>query len=659
MNATEAVHQIVFRWDADHAVGGAGVGPVAWSGNRDGLKPLYRRIAPLLRVPDETARESLARVELPAEAGAERSVLLLRRIPDRDRGGRPSTCSHALLGSASVLTPGRCLGLHDWRWEGSGINLREAEGRTLDCVPARTLWAAADRTAPALTERTGRFPEELTAVLAERLRRPRRRLSVLDHTGGEGPVPVLWGLRQLVGPALPDSWSFATHDTRDGGPFRYVFVPRWPKTATQDQQLTRLDPARAVRGTSGGEGPDDGPPDHGDQARDAAQRLVEHYLEYRYDPEALRETRRALAERHVFEQERLDERVRLVHEALKWLSHAVDHRRSRTDPPPRETAYDRPAEAPYDDRVFDHMRQDQEQQTYRRAYESPDRPAYDRETYDRPREDRTQPYDPPYEERAGQSYDPRQAVRADSGFPRDVTADVLRRALHQNGDDAARYLHNSTDDVLLEVLEDGLPAAQADRAARVLVDRAPHRPATGIRVVCERLLLAHLFLGPGGGHRDEDPVTGPDGRMRVRTAVLLYDELVRPYTEQGSAPGLLPRFLPELWHGHGGRGRAVLRQLLDDGRPTGFGDKGWKALFDTATRTAAQPEREETRPARPPARGTGRGFRLPARRSRDTRPPDDPYGGTDDTAGRLWLMALLILIVVPVILIGVIALAGS
>ncbi|WP_050515000.1 hypothetical protein [Streptomyces rimosus] len=657
MNATETVHQIVFRWDADHAVGGAGVGPVAWSGNRDGLEPIYRRIAPLLRVPDETARESLARVELPAEAGHEKSVLLIRRIPDRDRGGRPSTCSHALLGSASVLTPGRCLGLHDWRWEGSGVNLREVEGRTLDCVPARTLWTAADRTAPALTERTGRFPEELTAVLAERLRRPRRRLSVLDRTGGEGPVPVLWGLRQLVGPALPDSWSFATHDTRDGGPFRYVFVPRWPVSATQDQQLTRLDPARAGRATSGGDGPDDGPPDHGGQARDAAERLVDHYLEHRYDPEALRETRRALAERRVFEQERLDERVRLVHEALKWLSHAVDHRRSRTD------RADGPArEAAYDDRVFDHLRQDQEQRPYRRGHGGQDRPAYDPQAYDRAqpydraREDRAQPYDPPdtpYEERGGQSHDPRQAVRAGTGFPRDVTAEVLRRALHQNGDDAARYLHNSTDEVLLEVLEGALPAAQADRAARVLADRAPHRTVHDARAVCERLLLAHLFLGPGGGYRDEDPVTGPDGRMRVRTAVLLYDELVRPYAEQGSAPGLLPRVLAELWHGHGGRGRAVLRQLLDDGRPTGFGDKGWKALFDTATRTTAP---QETAPAPRPA---ARGFRLPGRRSRDTRPPDDPYGREDDTAGRLWVTALLMLIAVAVILIAVIALAGS
>ncbi|MFH8410813.1 hypothetical protein ACH4FX_39480 [Streptomyces sp. NPDC018019] len=651
MNATEAVHQIVFRWDADHAVGGAGVGPVAWSGNREGLEPIYRKVAPLLRVPGDAARESLARVELPGEAGHERSVLLIRRIPDQDRGGRPSTCSHALLGSASVLTPGRCLGLHDWRWEGSGINLREVEGRTLECVPAPALWAAADRAAPALTERAGRFPEELTAVLAERLRRPRSRLSVLDRTGGEGPVPVLWGLRQLLGPALPGSWSFATHDTRDGGPFRYVFVPRWPVSATQDQQLTRLDPARPGLGTSG-----DGLPDHGDPAGNAALQLVEHYLEHRYDPEALRATRRALAERHVFEQERLDERVRLVHEALKWLSHAVGHRRSRTEradvtrEPSREEPYDRARETPYDDRVFDHMREDQEQPPYRRAYD-----GRDRQPHDRPREDRGQSYDtscdPPYEERGGRPRDPRQAVRAGTGLARDATAEVLLTALHRDGEDAARYLHSSSDDVLLEVLEGGLPAAQADRVAHALIDRAPRRTAPDAHAVCERLLLARLFLGPWSGHRDEDPVTGPDGRMRVRTAVLLYDELVRPYGEQGSVPGLLQRVLPDLWDGHDGRGRAVLRHLLEDGRPTGFGDKGWKALFDTATR---QPQETPRTP-----RSTVRAFRRTDRRSRHSRPPDTADNTPEDQAGKLWVAALLMLIAVAVILIAVILVAGS
>ncbi|MFH8343978.1 hypothetical protein [Streptomyces sp. NPDC018045] len=665
MSGTDApVHQIVFRWDADHAVGGAGVGPVAWSGNRTGLQPIYRKVASLLSVPGDGARESLARVELRGEPGHESSVLLIRRIPGQDRGGRPSTCSHALLGSASVLTPARCLGLHTWRWEGSGVNLREVEGRSLECVPPQALREATERAAPALTDRTEQFAGELTAVLAGRLREPRQRLSVLDHTGGDGPVPVLWAVWNLAGRALP-GWSFATHDTRDGGPFRYVFVPRWPVSATQDQQLTRLDPAR---------------PDHDDPAEEAASRLVEHYLDIRYDPGALKETRRALAEQHVFGAERPDERVRLVYEALKWLSHAGGHRRARTDrvAEPREPLYDRAREERYesagrDDRVYDNPGHDG------RAYESTghDGRTYDNPVFDNMRHDQEPPPRRAPEQQAGPpqragdldrvSAPPvSRAVRAGTGLVRGVSAGELRQALHGNG--AEDYLADSADSVLLEVLGSGLPAEQADRVARVLIARAPHRTAADALEVCGRVLRAQLFLDPYGGRRDDDPVTGPDGRERVRTAVRLYDGLVRPHSEQGSVPGLLRQILPDLWHGHHGQGREVLGHLLADGRPTGFGDQGWRALFEAVTRTAAAsatmtaPPGHEEQPRgvrRFAGRAVGRGLRLPARRPRPGRPPDDAPDRTEATAGRIWVGALLMVIAVAVTLIAVIALAGS
>ncbi|MEV5596699.1 hypothetical protein [Streptomyces sp. NPDC052496] len=676
MSGTDApVHQIVFRWDADLAVGGAGVGPVAWSGNRAGLEPIYRKVASLLSVPGDKARENLARVELRGEPGHESSVLLIRRIPDQDRGGRPSTTSHALLGSASVLTPARCLGLHAWRWDGSDINLREAEGRSLECVPAQVLRAATEPEAPALTERAGLFAGELTAVLTERLRAPRRRLSVLDHTDGDGPVHVLWALWNLAGRALP-GWSFATHDTRDARPFRYVFVPEWPVSATRDQQLTRLDPARPGRG---GDGRDGRVPDHGDQAGEAAARLAEHYLEIRHDPGALRGTRDALAERHVFEEERLDERVRLVHEALKWLSHAGSHRRTRTDraTEPREPRYDRSRTERYDtayegrayeDRSYEDRADDGRTYESRahddRPYEN--QPHDDRSYENQPHGDRfyeNQPHDTAVFDHMRQDQE-RSAVRAGTGLVREVTAGELRRALHHK--DAGDYLDAGADRVLLEVLEGGLPAEQADRVAETLVLRAPHRSAADAQEVCERLLRAHLFLGPYGEDRDEDPVSGPDGRRRVAAAVHLYNELVRPYGERGGTPGLLRHVLPDLWHGHQGRGRAMLRQLIADGRSTGFGDQGWRALFEAATHpaTTATAVREEPPPGRTTGRFrlTGRRFRDPRSRDRqsgDSRPPDDVYGRAEDAAGKLWVTALLALIAVAVILIAVILVAGS
>ncbi|MEU4203646.1 hypothetical protein AB0B79_14380 [Streptomyces sp. NPDC039022] len=693
MSGTDApVHQIVFRWDADLAVGGAGVGPVAWSGNRDGLGPIYRKVATLLSVPGDGARESLARVELRGERGAESSVLLIRRIPGQDHGGRPTTCSHALLGSPSVLTPGRCLGLHSWRWEGSGIDLLEAEGRSLECVPAQALRAATERAAPELTERARLFDAELTTVLAGRLREPRQRLSVRDHTGGDGPVHVLWALWNLTGRALP-GWSFATHDTRDGGPFRYVFVPRWPVSATQDQQLTRLDPAR---------------PDHGDPAGEAAAGLAEHYMEIRHDPGALRETRRALAELHVFEKERLDERVRLVHEALKWLSHAGDHRRTRTGrtAEPREPLYDRAREEqrydsaayggqPYDATVFDNMRQDQDQErpTRRRTPDQGRDQDWDRDRgqdrdqgQDRDRgrgRDRGQDrgHDRDHDRQAyersrdggdGRSYDrpASPAVRADAGLARGVSAQVLDDVLRRDGTEAGEYLANSADRVLLEVLGGGLPAQQADRVARVLILRAPHRSAADAHELGERLLRARLFLGPHGDRRAEYPVTGPADQGRVHTAVRLYDGLVRPYGDQGQIPALLRQVLPDLWNGDQGLGREALGHLLDDGRPTGFGEQGWRALFGAATHTvpettAASSVREEPRRGVRgfAGRSAGRGLRSWVPRSRGGRAPGgarDPDPDRDEApAGRIWVGALLMVVAVAVIMIAVIALTGS
>ncbi|MFF3274779.1 hypothetical protein ACFYWU_28200 [Streptomyces chrestomyceticus] len=687
MSGTDApVHQIVFRWDADLAVGGAGVGPVAWSGNRDGLGPIYRKVATLLSVPGDGARESLARVELRGERGAESSVLLIRRIPGQDHGGRPTTCSHALLGSPSVLTPGRCLGLHTWRWEGSGIDLLAVEGRSLECVPAQALRAATERAAPELTERAGQFEAELTAVLAGRLREPRQRLSVLNRTGGDAPVHVLWALRNLAGRALP-GWSFATHDTRDSGPFRYVFVPSWPVSATQDQQVTRLDPARPSRG----DGRDGRPPDHGDPAGEAAARLVEHYMEIRHHPGALRETRGALAERHVFEEERLDERVRLVHEALKWLSHAGDHRRTRKGrtAEPREPLYDRAREEQrydsggyggqtYDAAVFDNMRQDQGQgqgqgrgQSYDPSYDSPATPASSASSGSS----------------ASFASFASQAVRADEGFARGVSAQVLDGVLRRDGTEAGEYLANSSDRVLLEVLGGGLPAQQADRVARVLILRAPHRSAADAQELGERVLRARLFLGPFGDRRAEYPLAGPDGQGRVHTAVRLYDGLVRPYGDQGELPGLLRQVLPDLWHGDRGLGREVLGLLLDDGRPTGFGEQGWRALFGAVTHTgpshtgpshtgpphtgpatmAAAPVREEPRRGVRgfAGRSGGRGLRSYVPGFRGGRAPDgvrDPERDRDREAapaGQIWVGALLMVVAVAMIMIAVIAVTSS
>ncbi|MFK8849781.1 hypothetical protein [Streptomyces sp. Ac-502] len=155
----------------------------------------------------------------------------------------------------------------------------------------------------------------------------------------------------------------------------------------------------------------------------------------------------------------------------------------------------------------------------------------------------------------------------------------------------------------------------------------------------------------------------------------LYDGLVRPYGDQGQAPGLLRQVLPDLWHGDHGLGREMLAHLLDDGRPTGFGEQGWRALFEAATHTgttmpAAAPVREEPgRGARRFAarRSAGRGLRSRVPRFRGGRAPDgdpdpdpDPDRDRDEApAGQIWVGALLMVVAVAVIMIAVLAVTGS
>ncbi|MDT3395535.1 hypothetical protein RKE29_02535 [Streptomyces sp. B1866] len=268
-------------------------------------------------------------------------------------------------------------------------------------------------------------------------------------------------------------------------------------------------------------------------------------------------------------------------------------------------------------------------------------------------------------------------------------ARTLREALRRGGGALPEALWEADDGALLAALDERLPA---DRAARVVVElvrRAPERRPEAADAVCERVLTAGLYLDAVSGPwpADGGPPGDGGGRLRVRNAVLLYEGLVRPYAARGAAPELLARVLPRLWAARDGAGREAVRRIVGGGPPTGFGERGWKALFTGADHAAwtagadhdhaggpsasdrasesdhaagADPVagvvRVPYRPAVPPGAVPRHGGPdRPAPRRSPGGPRGDDGGWIDLQPGQLWVAALLTVIAVALVLIVVLA----
>lgn len=257
----DTVDQMVFRWDTGNRSGNTGFGLVAWS-CEDEQAEKVRGLARTLQVAGDEVAPGLVRMAVKARD----ETLLVHRRLGHDPGGRAGTVCHALLGPAEALEVETCLGLHHWSWEGSDLPLNETRGR-LSPVPAAALLRSA---MPQCDELAGRLPEAagpLSSALAEVLRNPGSRHSFLDRRGGDLPHLVLWGLYGILRGMRAEhrlGWSFATHDTDDSQPFRFVFVPRWPASAAHDDRRVRADLERPTE----------------DRALDLAAGLVRHHLEW-------------------------------------------------------------------------------------------------------------------------------------------------------------------------------------------------------------------------------------------------------------------------------------------------------------------------------------------------------------------------------------------
>jgi hypothetical protein len=259
------VHQVVFRWDGNQGRQGTGMKAVAHSCPAERAEELGRELGPLLWVSGTAAaRQSVVRT-----LSRDGDVMLVQRWPTTDRGGRPSTISHVLIGAPGTLKTRQCLGLSYGGW-GSRESAEKASGR-LRVIECAQLDAVARKRLPAMLELLPAVKHALILVAAEWLRDPAQRVSLLAEEKGQpgwpdqDTVPVAYlGLFLLFGRWLGQEWTFATHDTVDTHQLRLTCVPHWEPDVGGAGPLARVTGRRVTPRFE----------------HKAAARLVDHLLDH-------------------------------------------------------------------------------------------------------------------------------------------------------------------------------------------------------------------------------------------------------------------------------------------------------------------------------------------------------------------------------------------
>ncbi|MGC9535361.1 hypothetical protein [Streptomyces sp. UG1] len=246
--ARGSVQQVVYRWDGNHGRQGTGMNAVAHSCDAGRAEELGRELGRLLWVSGAAA----ARPSVVRTLSRDGDVLLVQRWPTTDRGGRPSTVSHVLVGNRATLKVRQCLGLADGGWrrqekaEQASGPLPEFDGAFLDELASGRL--------PDMLEKLPRVEHALILAAAELLRDPTQRVSLLleDEAPRDWPdrdaVPLVYlGLFLLFGDWLGQEWTFATCDSVDTHPLRLMAVPRWEPDTGGCGPLARVMGRRQAR----------------------------------------------------------------------------------------------------------------------------------------------------------------------------------------------------------------------------------------------------------------------------------------------------------------------------------------------------------------------------------------------------------------------------
>ncbi|MFJ8539121.1 hypothetical protein [Streptomyces sp. NPDC093591] len=237
----DSVHQVVFRWDGNHGRQGTGMNAVAHSCEAGRAEELGRELGPLLWVSGAAA----ARPSVVRTLSRDGDVLLVQRWPTTDRGGRPSTVSHVLVGDRGTLPPARCLGLAYGGWRKQ--ERAEQESGRLTKFDLTDLHDLSRGRLPGMVERLPEIERALILAGAELLRDPRQRVSLLleEKTPERWPDPAMvplayLGLFLIFGSWLDTEWTFATYDTVDSHPLRLMSVPHWEPDAGGSGPLARV-----------------------------------------------------------------------------------------------------------------------------------------------------------------------------------------------------------------------------------------------------------------------------------------------------------------------------------------------------------------------------------------------------------------------------------
>ncbi|MGW4357703.1 hypothetical protein ACWEKU_02875 [Streptomyces californicus] len=538
--------QVVFRWDGNRGRASSGMAAVAYSCSAESADALCRELGPLLWVPDSGAAPRPSSVRVVPRGGA---AVLLQRWPTLDRGGRPSSACHAVIGNAELLTPRLCLGLGGSAWSDSAVT----ETATGELAPpdADRLRAASKDQLDTMTARLATVQEPLTVAVAELLRNPSRRLSLLareDELPGwprRNTAPLLYlGLLAVFGDWIETPWSYATYDTVDTHPLLLTCVPEWTSQAAGAGSPARV----RLR-----------PPAERDVESAAAEELVAYVLARPGDTPGVPHLRGELRSGARMRPEERREALR----RMLW--------NARQAPPPRPAlTRDQEPDGRYGRRAEDrpeggrHGRREDDRrvpppQTDRRPstpYEdrpapAPATPYADRQTPApaTPYEDRRTPA-PHADRRAPAPYEDRRPSYSPADREEEYARErrLLRQELQvrqsidtTQTDRLAARLRNLPDAHLLPLLRtDELPRVSRDLVLDELADpdRRQSRDGATARALCTEVLRHNLYFRPARREPD-DPSTA---EMRERSAALFSWAVAPLVRDPDGPPDLGPLF---------------------------------------------------------------------------------------------------------------------
>ncbi|MFF7248254.1 hypothetical protein ACFZBU_30585 [Embleya sp. NPDC008237] len=217
--------QIVYRRQDESLLGGRGLGPIASSVSRDELLGWH-----------DDLREHVA-VDVDDRGAPVTSVALVHT----GRGAAVIRREYVVEGNNArvLLDPGRDLGPHralvltqEAVWVGETALEDIPRGYGLAPLARDVVEAALDGHAERLRGRARDQAHLLEVAVAAVLRHPSRFFSFQQADVGIDPVPVLWGLSDLLPRLVPGAFTFSTFETLDhSAKPRFVVLPRRPRDA--------------------------------------------------------------------------------------------------------------------------------------------------------------------------------------------------------------------------------------------------------------------------------------------------------------------------------------------------------------------------------------------------------------------------------------------